>query len=102
LKLPVGEYTWVDSSSFTTQNILEMDLDGDYGYIFEVSLSYPDSLQDATYDFPLAPSSTSIKFADLSPTAKKLYRQFYPEKSENFVHTKLIGTFWPREKYCTH
>ena len=76
--LPHSEFSWVEDDAlekFATnpQDILNLDDEGDYGYLFEVDLEYPKELHAITGDFPLAPESGRIEDDMFSPFMKSFY-----------------------------
>ena len=53
-KLPYGEPKFDnDISKYTINHILNLDPQGDYGYIFNVDLHYPRKLHDRDDEFPI-------------------------------------------------
>jgi hypothetical protein len=48
-----GEYTWLDDDDIKKLDLQTLRDDGEYGYIFEVSFSYPDEIHDALIQLPL-------------------------------------------------
>ena len=50
----------------------------------------------------MAASSIDISFEELSPLAKHLHAQCFPDDLTRHSAKKLIGTFHPRKKYVTH
>ena len=62
--LPHSEFSWLDDTQLeyfsNPTNIMNIPDDGDWGYYFEVDLSYPNNMKDVTSDFPLAPLSGEV------------------------------------------
>ena len=53
-KLPYGEPKFDNGiSKYTINHILNLDPQGDYGYIFNVDLHYPCKLHDRDDEFPI-------------------------------------------------
>ena len=67
--LPHSEFSYLDKDELQRfsdpHQILNLDDEGDYGYLFEVDLVYPRELHETTADFPLAPHHDYIE-EDLS------------------------------------
>lgn len=57
-KLPIGDYKWEDVENFNTnRKILNIDVDGERGYIFDVDIEYPKELHNKHNDYPFLPES---------------------------------------------
>ena len=67
--LPTGGFQWVDNvgDDDWVNKIMQMDDEGDHGFIFEVDLEYPLELHDDHDTYPLAPEHVEIKSEMLSP-----------------------------------
>lgn len=102
MKLPKGNFKWVNLKKITNiyDFIMNIDVEGNYGYLFCVDLSYPDKLHDQHNAFPLAPHTVEIQYKHLSPYNKKIL--FANGGNKNFKCDKLIGSFLPRKKYVVH
>ena len=98
--LPYAGFKWVTASEFTSFNILELEDDSKYGYIFEVDLEYPSHLHDSHNDYPLAADKVSIKFDQLSPFQKTLIEELEISYNEN--QKKLIPHLGKRKNYVVH
>ena len=53
-KMPYSNYKWLDQSEIENIDFKNIDVKGELGYILQVDLIYPFSLQDRTCDYPLA------------------------------------------------
>ena len=80
------------------QNIAQLNLDGDIGYIFEVDLHYPTKLHDSTEDLPFAPERLKLGSDYLTP----LMKTQWGDKLKYRGHEKLMITQWDKEKYVIH
>ena len=82
------------------QKVLETPDDSDVGYIFEVDLSYPDTLHDLHSDFPLAPIKQQVEPCWLGDYQEELLTnmQMNAPPSSN----KLIQTLFPKKNYILH
>ena len=103
--LPVGDYKWENIASWNnlwntpeklTQRILELDDEGERGYIFEVDLDYPVELHDKHSDYPLAPEATSF---DASPFMDTIAEKL---ESKPVKTTKLVPNLCDKSKYVVH
>ena len=50
--LPVGSFKWVSPLEFTAESILQMGDHDEYGYLFDVTMAYPDHLHEAHNSLP--------------------------------------------------
>ena len=100
--LPHSEFCWVeDLSVFTRDFILSLDEEGEWGYTFEVDLSYPEHLHHITADFPLAPETGEITQDMFSEYMTTLYNTLNP--TTTFKPTrKLLLTLYDRKHYFVH
>ena len=73
-----------------------LDTDGDYGYIVECDLTYPENIRNYTQEFPLCPDNRVITYEMLSPYQQEFLRNTYRKTCYN--QKKLTGTFFDREK----
>ena len=77
------------------EDILNTLDDSDYGYFFEVALSYPDKKVEKTKNFPFCPENT-IHPDKYNGYMKKI-------KLKNYVETKKLMCDWTdKKKYFTH
>ncbi|CAG7820970.1 unnamed protein product [Allacma fusca] len=54
-KFPQGDYEWLENQELENIDCITYDGADETGYILKVDLGYPETLQDATVDLPLAP-----------------------------------------------
>ena len=72
-KLPYKDFKW--TNDINTDNINDINTNGDKGYILEVDLEYPEHLHDLHNDYPLAPENIKIdKVNKLVPNLKNKER----------------------------
>lgn len=81
--LPISDFQWLGADEININNIPNIPIDGEYGYVFEVDLEYPYSLHDLHNDFPFCPEN-------IIP----------PNKTSKF--SKLIPNLQNKEKYVIH
>ncbi|MEL7306873.1 MAG: hypothetical protein AAGK05_02755, partial [Pseudomonadota bacterium] len=107
--LPHSEFSWVDDEGLkqfsNPQQILDLNDEGDYGYLFEVDLTYSRLLHEQTADFPLAPSHDYIEEDMFSPFMKSYYSDLchargVPNKYQSYK--KLLMTQYDKERYVCH
>ena len=102
LKVWIGSYTTNKGHvhDITLQKVLETEADSEVGYIVEVDIEYPQVLQEAHSDFPLAPTKEIIKEEWLSNDQRNfLIENDIPIKSKV---KKLIQTMYPKKNYTLH
>ena len=100
--LPHSEFSWVeDLSSFTPDFIMNIDEKGDWGYTFELDLSYPSNIHHKTKDFPLAPESGEVTEEMFTPFMSSFYRTLNPQGKYKPCR-KLLLTHFNREHYVVH
>ena len=101
--LPHSEFCWVeDLSVFTRDFILNLDEEGEWGYTFEVDLSYPEHLHYTTADFPLAPETGEITQDMFSEYMTTLYNALNPTTTTFKPTRKLLLTLYDRKHYFVH
>ena len=100
--LPHSEFSWVeDLSDFTSDFILGLDEEGEWGYTLEVDLDYPTNIHHETSDFPLAPEQGEITFDMFSPFMKSFHQTLNQNKQYKPTR-KLLLTQFNREHYVLH
>ena len=100
--LPHSEFSWVeDVSSFTTDFILNIDKEGEWGYTFEVDLHYPSNIHHHTADFPLAPESGTVTTDMLSPFMTAFHDSLTNHRRYKSSR-KLLMTQYDKENYIVH
>ena len=88
--LPTHGFRLLSSDEITA---LELELDSEDGYIYEVDLHYPAKLHNRHDDYPLAPESLVIDREMYSPTQQSV--QSIPEK-------KLTPNLRDKTRYVVH
>ena len=64
-----------DPSQFSSEeSILNLDEEGEWGYVFMVDLLYPANIHDKTSDFLLAPDSSKVTEDMFSEFMRTLFR----------------------------
>lgn len=81
--------------------VMELDPEGDIGYIMEVDLVYPENLHNSHNDYPLAPDS---KIPRPSEHTKSVMRQMgkTPSVTGRSLPKKLVQDFENKNKYVIH
>ena len=98
-KQPFSCFTWLNTPSSEKQ-ILEWDVDGDYGCFLEVDLVVPNELHDKFNCFPLAAEHMEITEKIASATSLAIRKK--REGSSSFSSTKLAPNLLPKQKYICH
>jgi hypothetical protein len=97
-----GEYTWLDDDDIKKLDLQTLRDDGEYGYIFEVSFSYPDEIHDALIQLPLGVTKRIVSYDELSPS-QKAQLQSASKKSNYMCVPKMILDLLPKYNYLiTH
>ena len=98
--LPTGGSRWLTQKQidklFTKDNIPE---DNKKGYILEVDLEYPASLQELHNDYPVAAEKMSVSKDMLSPYCQKIRDEFGVSIGQV---SKLIPTLADKTNYVLH
>ena len=108
--LPHSEFTWLEESelehlSKNPSEILKMEDEADYGYLFEVDLDYPSELHATTVDFPLAAEGAYIEEDMFSPFMRRLYDDMCTArncKNKYQPYRKLLLTQYDKQYYVCH
>ncbi len=99
--MPQGEFEWMDKKQIEQLDIeKDVNEESEIGYIFEVTLNYPEHLHLDHSSFPLAPHQMSITEKDLSQYAEETLSRL--KKTKKHSAKKLTATFLKREKYVCH
>jgi hypothetical protein len=100
MPLPQKDFRWVESEAERgrwMEKLPEMDVNGEVGFVVEVDLEIPTSIQDRTDDFPLAPEKAKIRREWLSEYMKELLGDGHFHSTE-----KLLLTHIPKKHYVIH
>jgi len=97
--LPVSGFRWLSDHEISNLNLITISNDSNDGYIFEVDLSYPNTLHDLHNDFPLAPEKLIVNENMLSNYQVKLAKLFNIGYSDN---AKLVPNLSNKSKYVVH
>jgi len=108
--LPHSEFSWLDEDELKyfsdSQNILKLEDEGEWGYLFEVDLIYPQELHDHTSDFPLAPEAGFIERDMFSPFMNSYYTALCQNRGNTSCkyvpYRKLLLTQYDKEQYICH
>ena len=74
-----------------------LDEDGDFSYVFVVTISYPEHLYDSHSSFPILPQKRTVAFEELSPFSQDSLCGQKPISCD-----KLIADFSIRKQYPIH
>ena len=98
--MPTGDYRWLEKQEIDNITLDMISDDAPKGFIFEVTLDYPEELHRQHSAFPLAPHQMDITEDMLSPYAMNAMRTL--SGKEKYKAGKLVSTFLRREKYVCH
>ena len=85
-KLPYKNFRWMREYKADCLKPLQIDADGDTGYILQVDLEYPKDLHDLHNDYPLAPENMNINRVDkLTPNLNN--------KTKYILHLKNLQLY---------
>ena len=98
-KMPYDNFEWVEEEQLSQMDVSTLPEDADTGYIFEVDLSYPQSIHNLHSDYPLAPESRTAELDDLSPCSARLREKI---NVRGRPQPKLMTTLHDKEKYVVH
>ena len=104
MALPHSDFKWMtDEEVERFDPMVDIDVNGERGFILEVDLEYPEELHDAHNSFPLAPEKFVITEDDLSPYSKDCYDAIYrTSESYYYAQEKLTTTFKDKKNYVVH
>lgn len=101
MKLPKEDFRWIEEEEREQlfQELSEMDLDGDTGYVFEVDLHIPSEVHDQLDDLPLAPENRLVN----QPTEYMLQLWSLAEGRPAYrPGKKLLLSHLDKERYVIH
>ena len=95
--LPHSGFRLEEPSSFSEEQILTLNENGNRGFTFEVDLTIPEEVHDDLNDYPIAPSKLVVTQDIISPQSKLIRQKVgLPEK---FKSTKLAPNFFDKVNY---
>ena len=96
LKLPTKGYRWMKQEEIEQLDISNIDPEGEFCYILEVYLNYPQTLHNSHSDYPLAVERKTIEKEQLSP----FNLMFLEKNKEKFKSSmKLCPDLHHKEKF---
>ncbi|KAJ1526545.1 hypothetical protein ONE63_008132 [Megalurothrips usitatus] len=101
--LPVSDFRFLcasEVSEFDEDRIKAIEVNDEWGFLFEVDLEYCTDLHDKHNDYPLAPERLKPSHKNLSPLQKKLQKKFNLPK--NCPTEKLIPNLNDKTKYVVY
>ena len=98
--LPVGGFRWMRADELTSDFVMSLSEDGDYGCFLQCTLLYPPALHHSHDDYPLALVKRKILYSDLSPVAHEMCDGHNLKRTLN--KEKLLATFEIRKDYMLH
>jgi len=97
-KLPLKDYKW-NTEEWNQDKVMNIDINGDTGYIFDCDLEYPEHLHDKHQDYPLAPENLEIQYEMLSDYNKECLDLFGQKFTKS---NKLCATVKNKTNYVVH
>ena len=98
--MPLKDFQWMANSEIDQFSLNQISIESERGYIFEVTLDYPEELHIDHSSFPLAPHQMEINESHLSEYATSALSSL--GKKKKYRAKKLTSTFLRREKYVCH
>ena len=99
--LPFGGFKWLSDSevkNLKVEDIMEVDEDSEYGYIYEVDLEYPQNLHHEHDQYPCAPEHYIVDEEELSPYQREMAADYHLK-----IQTKkLCLTLHDKKNYKLH
>jgi hypothetical protein len=102
--LPTANFRWLTAEETAAMDWLNIDTEGESGYVLKVDLVYPDEIHDATQDFPLAPEPALV--------TEEMFTEFMREQwarrcefrgnSKYKPEKKLLMTCRNKTEYVVH
>src|SRR5690606_13083739 len=103
MKLPHSDFKWenikeyyLNDNEINVEKILNINVDDDRGYIFEVDLIIPKELHDYFNDYPPAPENIIGEFSPI------ISKQIKDLKLKTIKCKKLIPNLYDKKNYVTH
>ena len=101
MPLPISDFQWLTQKECSELDFENIDLEGDVGYLLEVDLLYPPTVQDKSEDLPFAPEAGKVDSDCLTEFQKQLYDELYPNK-QYCGFPKLLLTHGEKKNYVVH
>lgn len=101
--LPVSDFRFLTTSEvsqFNADRIIDIEVDDEWGFLFEVDLEYCTSLHDYHNDYPLAPERIKPSYGNLSPLQKKLHSKLNLTRTS--TTPKLIPNLNDKQNYVVY
>ena len=98
--LPVGGFRWMRADKLTSDFVMSLSEDGDYGCFVQYTLLYPPALHHSHDDYPLALVQRKIIYSNLSPVVREMCDCHNLKRTLN--KEKLLTTFEIRKDYMLH
>ena len=95
--LPVGGFRLMRADELTSDFVMGLSKDGEYGCFVQCTLLYPFALHRSPDDYPLAPVKRKIIYSNLSPVAREMCDGHNLKRTLN--KEKLLATFETRKDY---
>jgi hypothetical protein len=96
--LPISDFEWMTDKELSNIDIMGLDDEGDTGFVFQVTLSYPSSLHDHHNDFALGVEKIKVSNEMLSPFSLNLKQDLGLKGTSE----KLIPNLMTKDKYILH
>jgi hypothetical protein len=90
LSLCEGDYCWLDEDDCEKLNIDGIPDEGEYGYIFECNLYYPQEIHDEMSQLPLGVSKRIIDPSELSEQQRCRLAESYSAKASSVRIPKVV------------
>jgi hypothetical protein len=104
--LPTSNFRWLTEEEFTPIDWLNIDTEGESGYVLKVDLDYPRNIHDKTQDFPLAPEPGMVSddmFTEFMQTQWARRCEFRRGGTVKFKpEKKLLMTCHNKSEYVVH
>ncbi|MES9881403.1 MAG: C2H2-type zinc finger protein [Sedimenticola sp.] len=105
--LPHSGFRFLDTEEVQDFDVKSVGQESDFGYILEVTLSYPEHLHNMHNEYPLAPERKLFTDDMLSPYAKRIWNKLHGKTEEDDLHPrgkveKLALTLEPKHNYVVH
>ena len=99
--IPIGNFRWLTQEEINALNFSTMTDFQLTGYFVQCDISYPEKLHQSHNSLPLCQDFKTITEKDLSPHAKKIFKDLIGENLQ-YKSRKLVGSFEEKINYVTH